>query len=489
MTLREKLIHLHNRLGFGATIAELDRDEKLGLNKAIDRLIDYDKIDEEFGVSPYEFCWRTKAKEDADIGGYRFRAWWTFRMMATQRPLQEKLTLFWSGHFAVGENKVEDGLMMLDYLEGLRANANGKFVDLLAGVSKCPAMMRYLDMTRSLRGNPNENFAREVMELFTLGIDGGYTEKDVQEVARALTGWGFIHFMYEIPGDMTTKLKDSMKFERPFSAFTFMPQMHDPGEKTIFGKTHRWTGDEVLDYLVRHPSTARFVGRKLWTYFCYEDPEPEVVEMVARSFSRSRGNIKTVMRTIVRSKEFWSDRCVGQMPKSPANFVIGLARAQGIGAETLKLRDPKADAYTEIPDKVMNESGYAAYRMEKMGLNLLNPPDVSGWKWGKGFVSPAMMAERYQYTGHYIEDKGKPDTASQHTVGWVAAKQPKTSGEAATLFCQVYGVPPSPSVIKTLSEVIDKSGGAAAFKNPNQWGGLNYVLMRVLVAAPEMHVC
>ncbi len=489
MTLRERLAHLHRRLGFGATQAELDRDEKLGFNRALDRLIDYEDVNEEFDVSPYEFCWRTSEKAEADVGTYRFRAWWAFRMMATQRPLQEKLTLFWSGHFAAGDDKVEDGPMMLDYLQGLRANACGSFENLLNFVSKCPAMMRYLDMTRSLRGNPNENFAREVMELFTLGIGGGYTEKDVQEVARALTGWGYMHMMYELPGDMTGKLNDSIKYGRPFSSFTYMPVMHDPGEKTILGTTKHWTGDEVLKVLANHQSTAEFVCRKLWTFFAYEDPEPEVVEMVARTFVRTRGDINTVIRTIVRSKQFWSEKCVYQMAKSPADFVIGMARVQGIGIETMKFRDSKSDVHTQINQRIMNEAGSVAYRLDRMGLSLLVPPNVAGWNWGKAFLSPAMMAERFQYTGNYIEDKGKPDKAAQNTIGWVASKSPKTSKEAAALYLQLYGVPASASATKTLTEVIDKAGGIAAFKNINQWGGLNYLLNRVLVAAPEMHVC
>jgi len=486
MTVRQRLVHLHSRLGFGATPAELDRDEKLGLDRAIDRLIDYEKVDEQFPVSPYEFSWRDK--DDADLGSYTFRNWWVLRMMATERPLQEKLTLFWHSHFAAGDGKVEDGAMMLDYVDGLRQNANGKFVDLLRAASQAPAMMRYLDMTRSMRGHPNENFAREVMELFTLGIDGGYTEKDVQEVSRALTGWGMIHFMYELPGTMTERLKESIKFQRPFSSFCFMPSLHDPGEKTILGKTRAWTGEEVLDLLANHPKTAERISRKLWQFFGGENPGPAEVERVAAAFRRSRGDMKVTLRALVKSPEFWSEEYVQQLPKNPADFVIGIARVQGIGKHLMQRRDPNATAYTKIAQVIPDNCGYAAYRMDRAGLTLFNPPDVSGWKWGSAFITPATMPERYQYQGMYIAEAGKPDVASQSVMAWVTSKAPATSDAMAQLICEAYSVVPSASTLKLLAKYIEDQGGPKATTNPGTWSGIHFGCMKYLVAAPEMHV-
>ncbi len=487
MTLRQRLAHVHARLGFGATPAELDRDEKLGFDRAVDRLINYQTVDEKFPVSPYEFCWREK--DDADVGSYLFRSYWALRMMATERPLQEKLTLFWHSHFAVGDGKVEDGPMMLDYLEGLRADANGKFTDLLRGASQAPAMMRYLDMTRSMRGHPNENFAREVMELFTLGIDGGYTETDVKEVSRALTGWGMIHFMYELPGTMTERLKESIRFRRPFSSFTYMPSLHDPGEKTILGKTKAWTGDEVLEFLAYQPATADRIATKLWAFFGSDKPEPAAVKRIAGTFMKTKGDIKATLRTLVNSPEFWSDQCIGQHAKSPADFVIGVARAQGIGNGLLDLRDPNATELTRLTQAVMDNAGYAAYRMDKMGLTLLNPPDVSGWKWGSAFITPATMAERYQYQGHYLPIKDKPDVGTQTVIGWVASQQPKDSRATAARICEAYGVQPTESTLTQLAKAVDNAGGIEALKSPDRWANMHSITARLLTAAPEMHVC
>ena len=486
MRLREKLTHLHSRLGFGATPAELDRDEKLGLDRAIDRLIDYQKVDEQFPVSPYEFSWRDK--DDADLGSYTFRNWWILRMMATERPLQEKLTLFWHSHFAAADSKVEDGPMMLDYVDGLRQNANGKFVDLLRSASQSPAMMRYLDMTRSMRGHPNENFAREVMELFTLGIDGGYTEKDVREVSRALTGWGMIHFMYELPGTMTERLKESIKFQRPFSSFCFMPPLHDPGEKTILGQTRAWTGEEVLDLLANHPKTAERISHKMWLFFGSENPGKPEIDRVAAAFRRSHGDIKTTLRALVKSPEFWSEKCVRQLPKNPVDFVIGIARVQGIGKALLAKRDPNATTYTKIAQGIPDNAGYAAYRVDRAGLSLFNPPDVSGWKWGSAFITPAAMAERYQYQGMYLDVPGKPDVASQTVMSRVALSDPPTSEAVAKLICEAYSVVPTPSTVKLLATYVESQGGPKALKDLGHWSGVHFGCMKYLAAAPEMHV-
>jgi uncharacterized protein (DUF1800 family) len=182
--------------------------------------------------------------------------------------------------------------------------------------------MRYLDMQRSIRGNPNENFPREVMELFTLGI-GNYTETDVKEAAKALTGWGYIHIFYELPGSTEQKVMDWLHYDRPFTSFTLMPAMHDPTPKTILGKTEAYDGDSFLAVLAHHPATAKHLSKKLWELFVYSNPEPEVVDRIARAFTRSKGDIRKVMHAIVDSREFWSDKSVRKFVKSPVDLCIG----------------------------------------------------------------------------------------------------------------------------------------------------------------------
>ena len=192
MNEREKISHLLRRFGLGAGKYEVDQYAPLGVEGTIDRLINYEKVDEKFTVNPYEM---TGYGEEGllMLDPPRFAAWWSLRLLLTQRPLQERLTLFWHNHFAVSGDKVFYGPSILEYQQVLRRNASGNFRTLLHEVAKTPAMVFYLDTQMSVKGKPNENFAREVMELFTLGA-GHYTEKDIQEAARAFTGWG-IHYV------------------------------------------------------------------------------------------------------------------------------------------------------------------------------------------------------------------------------------------------------------------------------------------------------
>ncbi len=486
MTTREKIAHLYRRLGFGATVAELDAGEKLGVKETINRLIDYDKVDEAFPVSPQEFIWREK--EEPDLGTYRYRLWWSMRMLCTQRPFQEKLTLFWHNHFAVGDDKVEDGPMMLNYLETLRSNASGSFETLLNAISKDPAMMRYLDMQRSIRGNPNENFPREVMELFTLGI-GNYTEQDVKEAARALTGWGYIHIFWELPGNTEHKVMEWLTYDRPFTSFTEMPAMHDPTPKTFLGKTENYDGNSLLAVLAHHPATAKFISKKLWEYFAYMDPEPEVVDHIAGVFMRSKGDIKKVVRAIVNSNEFWSDKCVRKQVKSPVDLCVAIGRQMGAGPRLMAMRDPKADRMTRIPQPILDNLWGICDRMEKTGLSLLYPPNVSGWRWGQAWISPAAMVERYRYRGMFIWGPKGPDVGTKSTLAYIKSKKPKNSAEIVTAFAEFFDVPLPAESVALLAKDFDKRGGIKILDNENAWAGTVDHGLMLLMAAPQMHFC
>lgn len=486
MTNREKLAHLYRRLGFGATPAQLDEAEKLGLKETTRRLIDYDTVDEKFAVSPHEFTWREK--DEPDISTWRYRMWWVLRMLATQRPLQERLTLFWHNHFAVSDGKVEDGPMMLNYLTALRDNASGKFCDLLTAVSKDPAMMRYLDMQRSIRGHPNENFAREVMELFTLGI-GNYTETDVKEGARAFTGWGYIHIFWELPGNTTSKVQDWVTMGRPFTSFTLMPAMHDPTPKNFLGQTADLDGDGVLKVLANHKVTATHISRKLWEHFAYRNPEPEVVERISHVFSRTNGDIRQVMRAIVASPEFWSDKCVRKQVKSPVDFCIGIARQMGAGEHLMSFRDPKATEMTMIPQPIIDNLWGITDRMEKAGLSLFYPPDVSGWHWGEAWLSSASMIERYRYRGMFIYGPKGPDVATKLTLAFMKSRNPKDSEGIATVLAEYFDVDLPEASHAVIAKDIQRRGGLKTLAKEDAWAATLDHALSLLMAAPAMHVC
>jgi uncharacterized protein (DUF1800 family) len=489
MTEREKIAHLYRRFGFGARPEDLDRGEEIGFENALHRLLDYRAVDEEFPVHPYEFAWRTGKDVDADPSSYSYRYWWAYRMISGERPAQEQLTLFWHGHFAVSDGKVEDGSMMLQYLDTLRTLGDGKFVYLLKAMAKDPAMMRYLDLQRSLVGSPNENFAREVMELFTMGI-GNYTEKDVKEAARALTGWSYVNMYYEFPGNNERKLKDSLVYQRPFSAFALMPTMHDQSPKTILGQTDFFDGDKFLETLANHPQTAKHMCTKLWTYYAYPHPEPQVVERLVDVWQKTDGEIKHVLFAIARSPEFWSDKCIRKKIKSPADLAIGVARQMGAGPALMAMRGP-ADVETPIVrTPVFGNVGNVANLMGRMGLDLMFPMDVSGWKGGEAWISPAAMVERYKYRGILVY--GNPKTSGAGTayvLDFVKKRQPKTTTDVASCLAELFDVPLSDDKLGLIAKMIDKRGGLKVLDKQDVFAGTLDRSLMLLMAAPEMHVC
>jgi len=485
MTTGEKIGHLHRRFGLGLSLREREEGEKRGVDATLQSLIDYDSIPDA-NVSPHEFVWRDK--EEADLGTWRYRTWWIYMMLTTRRPLQEKLALFWHDHFAAAESKVEDGPMMLSYLQTLRHGAAGSFGDLLASVSKEPALMRYLDMERSMRGEPNENFAREVMELFTLGI-GNYTEKDVKEMARALTGWGYVNTFWEMPGNSDQKMKTSLKYGRPFASFITLPSMWDDGPKTILGKTAAMNGDDALAHLARQDATARYIAGKLWTFFAYEDPEPHVVDRVAKAFTRSKGKIRPVLYEIARMPEFWSPKCVRTMVKSPVDLCIPVARQTGVGEAIAAMRDPKATPETQIPQRVLDQCGYLSWTMERQGLALLNPPNVAGWDWGQAWISSASMTERMRFRGLMLWGEKGPDEAAKFTYEAVRNTHPSDAKGIVEAFGAIYDLPLADATRKTLEENVTARGGMECIKDINNWTGCLDRLFMLAIAAPEMHLC
>jgi len=485
MTTREKIAHLYRRFGFGASQDEINVGEQIGLDAAMHRLLDYHTVDEQFPVHPYEFCWRQKG--EADPGAYNHRSWWAMRMVCTNRPAQEHLTLFWHGHFAVGDDKVENGPMMLQYLDTLRTHADGKFVDLLKAISKDPAMMRYLDLQRSLVGNPNENFAREVMELFTLGI-GNYTETDVKEAAKAFTGWSYVDMFYEFPGPNEKRLKEGMANRRPFSAFCWMPAMHDSTPKKILGKTDFFDGDSFLEHLASQRQCARFMCKKLWSFYAYSNPDPELVEQLADEWQRSGGDIKHMLFTIARHPEFWSDKCVGNKVKSPADLCVGVARQMGAGPQLLALRGP-SNEFLPIKDQVKNNLYGIVDRMEKAGLSLFYPPNVAGWKGGVAWISPAAMVERYRYRGIFLYGNHGAGVGALNALEFVKSKNPTDTTGIAKGIAELFDVPLNDEGIKILATIADRRGGMKLLTDPNGWAGNLDRSMMVLMAAPEMQMC
>jgi len=401
----ERAAHLLERAGFGGTPAEIEKLVKLGPAGAVDYLLNYEKIEnplppfQESGIfdagmlpdinSHYPdftdalrasyrngVVYGVKPNADGirryqpvvDVLYYRIYSdraewsraaqWWAARMLNTKRPLEEKMALFWHGHFATEDAKVGDYRLMLRQIAMLRANAAGNFHDLLLGIGKDPAMLIYLDARRNVKGHANENFAREIMELFSLGT-GNYTEKDIKEAARAFTGWD----------------NDGLQF-------VIHQDRHDDGVKTVFGKSGNFSGEEMVDLLLEQPACAEFISRKIYRFLVREDIPPEVNRKLAAGLRGAKYEIKPLLRTILLSKDFYGPASYATQIKSPVQYVVSTYKKLGL---------------TDIPG-----TPYFETVMANLGQNLGNPPNVKGWDGGRNWVNPSTLLVRGNVVRHLL---------------------------------------------------------------------------------------
>ena len=306
--------------------------------------------------------------------GLEMKAWWLREMMASPTPLRERMTLFWHNHFASSQQKVIRSQAMWRQQQVLRVHALGSFRGLLHDVAKDSAMLIYLDGANSRKEAPNENFAREVMELFTLGEathGGNYSERDIKEAARAFTGWSV---------------------EREDLSFKMRPAFHDDGVKTLLGRTGNFDGDAALDILLEQPAAARFVVSKLWREFVSPTPDEAQVERIARRFRASDYSIATALNELLLTDAFWLDANRGSLVKSPVDLVVGTVR---------QFNFHTTDA---LP---------FALKSAQLGQNLLVPPNVKGWPGQNDWINATTLLERKRFTEQLfraVELKGEAKT-------------------------------------------------------------------------------
>src|SRR4051812_13482664 len=321
--------HLYRRAAFGATWPELQAALDAGPEATIDRLLaggegleEYDRLMDALGPESTQF--QGQGGDEVAL-----QAWWLHRMIQTGHPLRERLTLFWHNHFATSILKVRQSALMKQQNILIRKHALGKFGPFLLEMSRDPAMLIWLDSNSNARGKPNENYAREVMELFALGV-GHYTESDVREAARAFTGWH----------------TDGRKFV--FNRF-----QHDDGEKSVLGQSGAWDGGDVIRIVLEQPSAARFLVRKLYRYLVSEGETPPdgLLEPLAERYRASGYAPAELVGTVLRSRLFFSDRAYRQRVKSPVEYVVGLLRA--LEAKT----EPPSDFVTPQQPRPMDGLG------------------------------------------------------------------------------------------------------------------------------------
>jgi uncharacterized protein (DUF1800 family) len=367
--------HLLNRAGFGGTPVEIQKLADAGQAGAISSLLDYENIpdatpDPTWAHSdPEELNQLRRAIKNAATPEdkrkaqdafnhlratriFELRGWWLQRMAITPRPMQEKIVLFWHGHFATSVEKVNNPSYMWRQNELFRRLGTANWELLLNEVGKDPAMLLWLDQAQSRKEHPNENFAREVMELFALG-EGHYTEHDVTEGARALTGWSL---------DPATE------------NFIYRPRIHDEGIKTFLGRTGNLDGDQVIATIVEQPAAAKFITGKLWNYFAGQMPDEPLNEALAASFRENGNNFKPFLRVMLSSQEFYSDDIVRNEVKSPVQWLIGSVRM----------------LECELPPTLVSWG-----ILRQLGQDIFAPPNVKGWDGGITWITTNTLLARY----------------------------------------------------------------------------------------------
>jgi uncharacterized protein (DUF1800 family) len=344
----KKAGHLFRRAAFGATHAELEQAVKAGPKATIDGLLtggepnpDFDRTSD-FMADPRSL--------PASSDNTRLSAWWLWRILHTAHPLREKLSVFWHNHFATSHAKVQNAQFMVGQYRLIHRHALGDFRELLHGLSFDPAMLVWLDAKESKKGKPNENYARELMELFSLGI-GNYTETDIREAAKAFTG-------YDVKA----------------GKMAFDPKQHDDGEKKVLGKAGKWKGDDIVRICLDQPACPRFLARKLYAFLVSETATPtdDLIQPLAEQYRASGFDTAKLVETILRSNHFFSPAAYRQRVKGPVDFAVGIVRGLEGTVGPLPL----------------------AEELEKLGQALFAPPSVKGWDGGPTWLNAQTLLFR-----------------------------------------------------------------------------------------------
>jgi uncharacterized protein (DUF1800 family) len=429
---------LYRRAGFGLSPSELDTAAAKGFSACVEELLHPEKVKDPLDKRLEEMqgeVFDLTVIEDA-------QAWWIYRMIHTQRPLEEKMTLFWHMHFATAYGKVDRPAFMVKQNELFRAHALGKFGDLLLAVARDAAMLIWLDNTQSSKKQPNENFARELMELFTLGI-GNYSEDDVRAVARAFTGW-----------------------KQREGEFFFDAKDHDDGAKTLFGETWAWKGEEVIDLLARHPKTAERMAHKVVCFFVADEGSPELETEIAQVYLATGGDMREIVAAILRSPHFVSDQAVRAKVKSPVEFAVGAIR----------------ELSATVPIRSMPGA------LTRMGQTLFNPPTVAGWDEGLYWINTATLFERANFANLLATQRGLAGDGRFDPARWV--HKDADGSKVVTVFADALldGRVPAPMrlALEEYLKGVDKDKKPVPFKaTPQVLDEKVRGLVRLMLSSPE----
>lgn len=404
--------HLLNRAGFGGPPEEIEKLLNLGPEEAVASLVDYESVRFSFPEPPWarpdpesrkqiarlqkpvETARRELAavennpqtepesletvrarltKAQGDLRAFNqdyqkiqrqrvveLRRWWLERMVKGPRPLEEKLTLFWHGHFATSVQKVNIAYFLWLQNETFRRHASGNWLELLAAVTRDPAMLIWLDQTQSRKANPNENYARELMELFSLG-EGNYTEKDVREAARALTG---------------------LTVNRLEEIFEYKPGIHDAGSKSFLRRSGSLAWMDVLEQIVSVPQSARFICAKIWGFFARENPPSSLVDALAGLFQKAKLEFNPLLHALFRAEEFYAGSVIRTQIKSPVQWLVNSVR---------------------LLERELPGPARAGEMLRSLGQDLFAPPNVKGWDGGTAWITTNNLLNRYNHAATLVQ--------------------------------------------------------------------------------------
>ena len=388
-TLVASMAHLLRRAGFGASRDQIEAALAIGYERTVENLLrpqEQPGIDEDLLGRYWPSVMSRETLEDNQME-------WVYRMVNDSRQLREKMTLFWHTIFCSGNGKVDFGRLMGLQIEMFREHGMGNFRDLLLRLSRDPAMLYYLDNTENHRLAVNENYGRELLELFSMGVGAdeefNYTEDDVKACAKAFTGWNIAPTLPVFPYGRT-----------PWQ-FVYDPVDHDDGEKTFLGETGCWDGEDIIDIICKQPTTARFISRKLYDFFVADEPpvptwrqspprDLEALRVLEQAYFDSGYEISAMLRALFHSGFFQDEAVHFGKVKSPAELVAGALRLAGVHT---------------VPRPDLLE---AALETRYMGMDLMNPPSVEGWHTGREWIDSGTLVERINFSAELLGDTSLP---------------------------------------------------------------------------------
>jgi uncharacterized protein (DUF1800 family) len=388
--------HLMRRAGFGASRAELEAHAAKGYEATVEDLLhpeNHPEVDE-------DIMYRYFPHLEAPAAPVQGQTNWVYRMITTQRPLEEKMVLFWHQLFATGNSKVDNPPELVQQIAMFRRYGLGSYRNLLVELAKSPAMIFWLDNNGNHRGSINENWGRELLELFSMGV-GNYSEDDIKEASRAFTGWTIAPKLPRQP------------LGRFHWGFEYKPEDHDDGEKTFLGHTGRFNGDDIIDIVVQQPATARFLSRHLYNFFVADEPQvpswnitpprdPEAIATLMQAYFDSHYDMRAILRVLFLS-DFFKEARFAKV-KSPAELVISTVRLVGnFAAPRPGFQDLAAEC---------------AYQ----GQELLNPPSVESWHTGQEWIDGGALVRRVNFAASYLGDTTMPGV--QAIIGALEARGP-----------------------------------------------------------------